>query len=541
MHSPLQLQTPPGRPRELVPGVSYIGQSLSGVPEDEATIEAEGGETALGDLNGDGMLEHMRINGPKHRQGGVPLDVDPGTFLFSDAKSLRIKDEGTLARFTKGASKKGFTPAEIARQYDINTHVNTLKDDTSTAIAKRTAQLMLDTNLAKLSELALLQESMKGFPNGVPDFAAALLPPELADQVAPGEEEQPMEFGGSVLPRFQNGGRHNPTSDTTKFQRSRGYNSPEAGVSDQPVVAGSNGNVPTPRVGQQIYVNGKPLKVSRIDSSRLASGGAKQPYIAFENGVILNKNEWQQLHSGKSFSFNKDAGADVQFDAGKHIEDTDSMERFRRKANDGQSVQIYSLSPKLPSRKLNDSVNLRKGDYLMMNDAEYEVLDPHGENDNDGYLSSMKAFRDVFDDTKGIVKVKNKKTKQIEFLEGEDITDYANNAPEYFKHVDSQLHAQQRAAVRQQKKAAPVQTPVPAVVQPTMTKLPAAATAFQQKRAAQPAHVNPAPAHVQQRQHTRPAVAHTPSPPTPAGTPAAAPAQLTLREQFLQMQAQQSQ
>jgi len=41
----------------------------------EANLEAEGGETVLGDINFDGFPEHYTIKGPRHAQGGVPLKL----------------------------------------------------------------------------------------------------------------------------------------------------------------------------------------------------------------------------------------------------------------------------------------------------------------------------------------------------------------------------------------------------------------------------------------------------------------------------------
>ena len=52
-------------------------KSITGVPRDEANLEAEGGETVYGDINGDGMPEQNTIKGPRHSEGGVPLNLKP--------------------------------------------------------------------------------------------------------------------------------------------------------------------------------------------------------------------------------------------------------------------------------------------------------------------------------------------------------------------------------------------------------------------------------------------------------------------------------
>ena len=70
-----------------------VRYSLSSVPRDNANIEAEGGETVLTDLNGDGMFGLYDINGPRHSQGGVPMFLPEQSFIFSDTPKLRFTKE----------------------------------------------------------------------------------------------------------------------------------------------------------------------------------------------------------------------------------------------------------------------------------------------------------------------------------------------------------------------------------------------------------------------------------------------------------------
>jgi len=63
----------------VTPNVSYenpyeVTDTLKAVPRDEANVEAEKGETVFGDLDGDGGLEHMKIGGKRHNEGGTPLN-----------------------------------------------------------------------------------------------------------------------------------------------------------------------------------------------------------------------------------------------------------------------------------------------------------------------------------------------------------------------------------------------------------------------------------------------------------------------------------
>ena len=152
-----------------------LQKSLKRVPREEANLEAEGGETAYGDINGDGFAEHYNIEGPRHSSGGVPLNLPDDTFIFSDTRSMLIKDPAMLSRFGKGTAdgkkSKGYTPAQLAKQYDINKYRKILQDPDSDMIAKKTAELMIRNYNMKLGALALAQEAKKGFPQGIPMVA----------------------------------------------------------------------------------------------------------------------------------------------------------------------------------------------------------------------------------------------------------------------------------------------------------------------------------------------------------------------------------
>ena len=195
---------------------SYMGP----VDREDANIEVEKGESAFGDINGDSFAELMFFGGKRHHSGGTPVNVPPGTFIFSDTAKLRIKDSELLEKFfnIKNPKKKGYTPAEISKQYkDFNKHMETIKDSTSDELAVGTAYEMINGIKDKLGALALIQESMKGFPDGIPSFAESAIaglgmdPQELVQRMSPEQEQQQpmqapmgeMKYGG--LPKAQNG------------------------------------------------------------------------------------------------------------------------------------------------------------------------------------------------------------------------------------------------------------------------------------------------------------------------------------------------
>ena len=147
-----------------------VRKNLTAVARKVANLEAEGGETVLVP-NKDGGPAHYNITGKRHFQGGVPLAVPPESFIFSDTRSMKIKDPVLLEEFGMPEKKGGYTPAEIAKKYDINTYRKVLADPNSDALQVSTAEKVIANFNVKLGKLALVQESMKSFPGGIPTVA----------------------------------------------------------------------------------------------------------------------------------------------------------------------------------------------------------------------------------------------------------------------------------------------------------------------------------------------------------------------------------
>jgi hypothetical protein len=170
-----------------------VRRTIQEVPRDEANIEAEARETIYGDFDGDGGLEHMLIGGERHYNGGTPLNVPEGSFVFSDTPKMKIKDPEILKYFGLPGKKGGYTPAEIAKRYDVNKYKAIIEDPNADERDKSTASLMANNLKTKLSKLAVIQESMKGFPQGMPSVA----------QQGQDKEEMAMARYGGSLPKFQ--------------------------------------------------------------------------------------------------------------------------------------------------------------------------------------------------------------------------------------------------------------------------------------------------------------------------------------------------
>ena len=180
-------------PQEYFGGTTFnnsddesVRYSLSGVPKENANIEAEGGETVLTDLNDDGTFGLYNIKGPRHGQGGVPMFLPEQSFIFSDTSKMKFGKE-EMAEFGLGGTKK--TPANISKRFKLNDYYGELDSQYSDDISARSAELMLKKNMEDLSKLSFMQEAKKGFDTGVPLAAHPFLMMQGID---------PIEFTAKV-------------------------------------------------------------------------------------------------------------------------------------------------------------------------------------------------------------------------------------------------------------------------------------------------------------------------------------------------------
>lgn len=192
------------------------GMSEDKTTDEKPVLEAEGGETIF--KPGDQTM--FSLNGPRHTDGGIPLTKDQvesknkpdlASFIFSDTKKMKIKDKDVLDHFGIAYEKGGVTPAKVSKKYDLNKWQAILNDPYSDPIAKATAQLMLNKNVPRLAELAVIQEKMKGLKP--PAFAEQILgggQQGQDQQAGPGAQMATGKFGGSF--NFATGGVTNTTT-----------------------------------------------------------------------------------------------------------------------------------------------------------------------------------------------------------------------------------------------------------------------------------------------------------------------------------------
>ena len=240
---------------------------LKQVPRDEANLEAEGGETAFGDINGDGFTEHMLISGKRHHEGGVPLNLPDGTFIFSDTAAMKITDCNILKMFGKACGKKGYTPAELAKPYDINKYRKILEDPNSDKVDKKTAELMIKNINLKLGALALAQEAKKGFPQGIPEVAQPYMEQmgireeDLIPQKAQPEAQVDQQ---AMQNPYENQGMGQQSPEEEMMEQGQGMQNPQEEMMEMPPMAQygmMTGDSSYTRNfgGQQLYRNGGSL------------------------------------------------------------------------------------------------------------------------------------------------------------------------------------------------------------------------------------------------------------------------------------------
>ena len=179
-------------------------KTITKVPRQAANLEAEGGETVL-TFDPTGFPLFYTIKGPRHHSGGVPLNLPDDSFIFSDTKEMIIRECTILKMFNKPCNKKGYTPADLSKQFDINNYRNILQDPNTDEITRKTAESMIKKYVIKLGALALAQESQKGFPQGIPVVAKPYMD---ANGISEGdiipEEPSPMQQGqGQMSPTDQ--------------------------------------------------------------------------------------------------------------------------------------------------------------------------------------------------------------------------------------------------------------------------------------------------------------------------------------------------
>jgi hypothetical protein len=248
-----------------------VTKSITAVPRKDANLEAEGGETVIGNIDGSKIPSFFNIEGPRHTKGGVPLNLPDDSFIFSDTRAMMINDPVLLKMFNMPTKKGGYTPAEMSKKFDINRYREILQDRNSDKLDIKTAEMMIKNYVIKLGALALAQESKKGFPQGIPKLSEPYMeangiteedlipkkenpkgqqqsnnnnmPQEEEEEVMEmpnGEptaqpQEEMMQYGGGIrrLRRAQEGMQQPSEEEMMMMQQQQAQQQPQQGGQDQ--------------------------------------------------------------------------------------------------------------------------------------------------------------------------------------------------------------------------------------------------------------------------------------------------------------------
>ena len=154
------------------PHDSQINTTIKPIDEKKATAELEKGEIVF-DPN---KLTLHKVLGKRHSAGGTPVNLDPGTFIFSDFKKLKIKEkDAKIMEFKKGGTPSKILSKEINIKHH-NTMVDILQNQKGDEVSNNSAELMLKKNMDKVGQVAFLQEEKKRFPQGKPEFSKGTAP-----------------------------------------------------------------------------------------------------------------------------------------------------------------------------------------------------------------------------------------------------------------------------------------------------------------------------------------------------------------------------
>lgn len=125
---------------------------VANVPKNIQNAEIEEGETVL---DPSGVL--LAAKGKKHSEGGIPVNLDPGTKVFSEY--LKVPKEVLKAINYRG--KKGVSFADVSKKYKTDTYFKMMEDPDADKFEINHATLALNNNMAMLETLFQSQEMLK--------------------------------------------------------------------------------------------------------------------------------------------------------------------------------------------------------------------------------------------------------------------------------------------------------------------------------------------------------------------------------------------
>ncbi len=178
-----------------------INHTIKPIDRKESNAELEAKEITL---DPETKALH-KVLGKRHSAGGTPVNLKPGSFIFSDYNKLKITPK-QAKEFELEIGKKNLTPAQLLEKNvnlkDHNRFIKILNSFSSDSVEQNTAALNINTNLIKTDRVASIQEMAKKklLPNIHPNSA-----PVYSDN---------MDQKISQTEQFQKGGTYMNNYDT---------------------------------------------------------------------------------------------------------------------------------------------------------------------------------------------------------------------------------------------------------------------------------------------------------------------------------------
>jgi hypothetical protein len=354
-----------------------FNRTLKAVPREEANLEAEGNETVM--MNTGNIPAFYTIKGPRHAQGGVPLNLPDDSFIYSDFREMKIKDPDLLAKFGKSVKgKTAYTPAQLSKQYDINKYRQILQNPDSDAIDRKTAEIMIRNYNMKLGALALAQEAKKGFPQGIPAVAKPFMEANKLSEAdfIPQEEEatEPgMEAEGEEM-MAEEGQAPETMPDGSPVAMPQGEPMPEQGMMQY-------GGYPMTMYGMQMGGYAMPFY---NDPNQMAYGGVPR----FDNGGKITGEALKKKAAGKKATTVKEVGKDYEdIGGGKYAKGTYSKSAGEKKQYNKYTGKVQKQTPQQVEAYLDGVCNRMKNGDLQ----NYTAEELAGEFFDKSYIERMRA------------------------------------------------------------------------------------------------------------------------------------------------------
>lgn len=214
----------------------------------------------------------QEIQGKKHSEGGIPINLPQGTKIFSEKlkvpvsflkEAIALDPENQMLKSLKLPKTGKVSYADLAKKFETKKYVDLLNSKDADAIQMTTAQLMIQQNNAKLEELFGLQEQNKISGVHGPQVQQNAQQ-EQQEQEAQQAQQAQMQGEQMEQPMMKYGGLYKAQVGSKVYSANDNYTSNE-------------------------MINGKPKSVENFQSRSFIQNPDNNSYSSIGNKVINGK------------------------------------------------------------------------------------------------------------------------------------------------------------------------------------------------------------------------------------------------------------